>query len=267
MSENGAQQEAMPDTPIARMIKEMFTIQNQLNTNSYAQAWLERGKTEEYDYSLAAGQELGEFFNSLPYAWWSAPEEDRSNCITEIIDAWHFIMSQLIIDYNGEVDYCAYFANKEYETFTNVLKEKAEVGKDAARRAAKALTARLYVNHVEGIHNVLPNYIRLFWALCNAYELPIELLHARYVGKSVLNRFRVDNGYKRKEYDKKWVLYRGTEKKAVCEEDNFFLSEYIDREVQDGRAISQESVYEWLKMMYGIHKSNTSPAVGESATA
>lgn len=267
MSENGTQQESLPNTPAYKMILEMFRIQNQLNTKSYAKEWLEKGATEEFDYSLAAGQELGEFFNSLPYSWWSDPTEDRRNCITEIIDAWHFIMSQLIIDYKGDVDYCAVFANNVYESFTAKNFGREMVGKDAARKAAKGLTARLYLNGQKGVDNVLPSYITLFWALCHAYEVPLELLYARYVGKSVLNRFRVDNGYKRKEYDKKWVLYRGVDKKATIEEDNFFLSEYIDEAVATGLPVDDESVYAWLTMMYGIHKSNTTLATGESATA
>jgi dimeric dUTPase (all-alpha-NTP-PPase superfamily) len=253
MSETTAQKQEMPDTKVARMILEMFQIQDQLNTNSYAKEWLEKGASEEFDYSLAAGQELGEFFNSLPYSWWSKAEPDRKNCVTEIIDAWHFIMSQLIIDYRGDVAYSAFFANQRYEKFAASMDSKIEQSNNSSRVIAKRLTATLYLRDA-AVASSMEHYIYVFWGLCHAYSLPIEHLYARYVGKAVLNRFRVDNGYKRKEYDKIWTLYQGEDKKV--EEDNYFLSDYIDAAVANGLQIDQDSVYEWLTKTYAQHKGN-----------
>jgi hypothetical protein len=218
-------------------IQEMMIIQNGLNTKSYNAEWLEKGKTREFDYSVAAGQEIGEFFNSLPYDWWTGSEPDRVNCITELVDAWHFIMSQVIIDYNGDVDLAV---DKVFDSWTASDPMYPTPSFLDIKNRAKILIVALYSDGQPSI------YVREFFNLCAEYNLPLDLLHARYVGKATLNKFRVANGYKIKQYAKKWAFAPD----GPVMEDNYFLSNWVDSQFRAGFVPTQDDVDKWLTEQY-----------------
>jgi len=245
-------------------LAEMYTIQNGLNSKSYDTAWIENGKSLKFDYSLAAGQEISEMFNSLPFDWWTGSQEDRRNNITEFVDAWHFIMSQGIIDTDGDVERAIAIACYEYEAF--LLEGGVEVSKASTIMHAKRLVNFLYshtdpeftaateVIEQEGGDAqmiVAPSYIRQFFKACAAYNVPLDLLFARYIAKATLNAFRVANGYKVKQYAKLWDFGGDRAPGTKLQEDNFYLSSWIDKAFERGELIDQEAVNLWLRDTYG----------------
>lgn len=219
-------------------IAEMMTIQNGLNTKSYDTAWLEKGQTGEFDYRIAGGQELGEFLDSLPYSWWSGAKPDRANCITELVDAWHFIMSQVIVERCGNLD----AATAEVVAGYNDSNDGEGVQDDRIIKSiARGAIAALYGDGL---------YIEKFFNLCTAYGVSLELLYARYIGKSTLNKFRVENGYKVKEYAKLWDFGGDRAEGTKLDEDNYYLSRWIDACVEKGQEPNAEEVHAWLTEQY-----------------
>jgi hypothetical protein len=224
----------------------MFNIQNGLNTKSYSTTWLEKGKTGEYDYRIAGGQEIGEFLESLPVAWWSKQTADRQNCITELVDAWHFIMSQAIIDSSGEVELAASNAVRDFHEALEFTYNAP--GSDLqVKEKARSLLSNLYGDGI---------YVEEFFGLCITYGVTLDLLYARYLGKATLNKFRVENGYKVGQYAKLWDF------RAPCgpgeayadggplSEDNFYLSNWVNEQVESGVVPTQNAVYAWLTETY-----------------
>jgi hypothetical protein len=230
---------------VEQQIREMFEIQNGLNTKSYSTTWLEKGQSGEYDYRIAGGQEIGEFLESLPVAWWSKQTADRQNCITELVDAWHFIMSQAIIDHSGVVDRAVNEAINDYADAAMYVTNR---GTDLEVKAyARSLLANLYGDGL---------YVESFFKLCTVYGVSLDLLYARYLGKATLNKFRVENGYKVGQYAKLWDF------RAPCgpdeayadggplSEDNFYLSNWVNEQVDSGVVPTQDAVYSWLTETY-----------------
>lgn len=224
---------------VEQQIREMFEIQNELNTKSYSTAWLEKGESGEFDYRIAAGQEIGEFLESLPVAWWSKQTADRQNGVTELVDAWHFIMSQAIIDSSGNVESAVMYAmdghtsSDDLEYFTpNALNVKIK---------AKSFVVSIYIDESPEY------YIEKFFNLCAAFEVSLDLLYARYLGKATLNKFRVENGYKKGEYAKLW---RFSAEDTILYEDNYYLSTWVDDQIACGVVPSQDGVYAWLTDTY-----------------
>jgi hypothetical protein len=70
------------------------------------------------------------------------------------------------------------------------------------------------------------------------------MLHARYIAKATLNRFRVDNGYKNGEYAKSWKIDGQTE------QDNYWLSTWVTEQLENGIQLDQDMIYNWLKKTY-----------------
>jgi dUTPase len=225
-------------------IFQMFDIQNELNTKSYSDKWLAKGKSQEFDYEVAAAQEIGEFLNSVPYSWWTKAAPDRQNCVTELVDAWHFIMSQAILDHD-DVKLAAAHAVSSYGSSHHSTLQATPI------IAAKELVYSLYANQLKfqlagetiyGDRSV--DYLTAFFRLCRSYEVSMSLLYTRYVGKAELNKFRVENGYKVGQYKKIWYV-DGKEG-----EDNFFLSTMIDHRIATGQEVDVKVVREFLENTY-----------------
>lgn len=226
------------------LISEMFTIQNGLNTKTYDSAWIEKGRTEEFDYAMAAGDEAHEFARSLPFQWWTGDSPDRQNQVTEIVDAWHFVMSQYIIDFNGNVGIAAQDAFRMYE-----MAAPAQL-QNTVKKQTKSFVAAMYVhNNWNFDPKNRPNFVRMFFLWCRKADVSLELLYARYLAKATLNKFRVENGYKQKLYDKIWEI--GNEKG----EDNFFLARWVDSKIAQGHTPTENDIALWLQETYCMHKT------------
>jgi hypothetical protein len=239
--------------PSESLLGEMIKIQEGLNTKSYSTEWLEKGATQEFDYEIAAAQEVGEFLDSLPFAWWSSPTPDPVNCVTELVDAWHFIMSQVIIDNQGSLEKSLEFVYHEYQhsfrlktamNATGITPGVAKVKKDA-----KWLVAMLYVNSDAQCPEYGRKYVRAFFDLCTSFGLSLDHLYARYVAKATLNKFRMENGYssKPRTYHKMWNLGNG------MHEDNFYVATFVDESVSAGKDINASLVEEHIKSSYTKH--------------
>jgi hypothetical protein len=228
-------------------IEEMLKIQNELNIKSYNVAWLEKGGTEEFDYSMAAGDEAHEYARSLPFEWWKKNAPDRQNQVTEIVDAWHFVMSQLIIDNMGNIGRAYATARDSYLSWRGVITEPL-----TEKKATKLFVAAIYLR---GSQFASPcDYMSAFWSWCDAANVDLDLLYARYIAKATLNKFRVENGYKEGKYTKSWCI--GDERG----EDNYFLSKWVDHRISIGHTPTADDVSLWLPEMYAQVLRATAPA-------
>lgn len=239
-------EEKIDTTTVPYRIEGMLTIQEGLNSKSFSTTWLEKGATEEFDYAMAAGDEAHEYARSIPFEWWKKNAPDRQNQVTEIVDAWHFVMSQLIIDHSGNVGQAYTEARESYYAWDQ------HVGLVSPKKATKLFVAAMYLH---GSQFPAPcSYMHAFWAWCAAAEVGFDLLYARYIAKATLNKFRVENGYKVGKYDKIWSI------EDDREEDNFFLARWVDQELSIGRVPNAEEVADFLNEAYALHKANTVPA-------
>lgn len=250
------------DLNMSRMkIEQMVSNQNNLNIAAYAKEWLENAQSGKWDYRMAAIQEIAEFNNSAWLPWWSKGERDIVNCRIELVDALHFMLSQAIAtDQEGGAAMNIFIAFNEVFEFEN---EADEIDWTVVANRSKALTLQLSTLGFDTY-----SAFRELFRLCDSINFTFDQLHALYMGKSTLNRFRQENGYKAGTYKKKWFILPEAPSKA--KEDNYFLSAYVaDHAEECGAPPTVEEVHAFLTETYKdvllAYETYDTPKVGTEA--
>lgn len=196
----------------------MLKLQDTMNTKVHCD-WRE----QKFDWYRAIWVESAELLDHYGWKWWKKQEPDVEQVILELIDIWHFGLSDLLqrgtsvediaeslIPYMEAPPSAQGFDFKEtLETFTlDILQQKS--------------------------FNV-----ELFRGLMDGMDLSFEQLYRSYVGKNVLNIFRQNHGYKTGSYIKVWS----------GREDNEHLVDVL--ETLDTKAENyQNLLYEALALRY-----------------
>ncbi len=186
-------------TPNAAKFAAMIGLQEEMNVK-VNRSW----RTAGYPWHRAIWTECAEMLEHVGWKWWKnlSAEPDIEQIRLEVIDIWHFGMSDLM---GREVD-------------NNRLAARLA---DAYETGARHVEEKKLHDLIEAVaHHTLAQRsfdAKTFFALVRGVELDIDTLYRRYVGKNVLNFFRQDNGYKAGTYRKTWS----------GREDNEHLSEII----------------------------------------
>lgn len=167
----------------------------------------------KYPFLRAAMMEGAEAIEHTgQWKWWKGPSEiDLPQLQMELVDIFHFFISDIIVSRDGNIpeaakvlkvlsesrNVSAKFDDKIYIFDEMDLVERLElmIGLSAARRVD----------------------IPLFSTILKDCLMTWDNLYRHYIGKNVLNIFRQDNGYKEGSYKKIWL----------GREDNVHLSEII----------------------------------------
>lgn len=138
--------------------------------------------TQGYPYYRAVWVECAELLDHFGWKWWKRQEADLDQVRLEIVDIWHFALSDLLR--NGVA----------VETIAEELLGSGQVLDFplAVEQIAKSTLADKAVN--------LAHFRDLMASLPMSETELFEL----YVGKNVLNGFRQANGYKDGSYRKLW---------------------------------------------------------------
>jgi len=197
---------------VTEHITEMLTLQSELNYDTNGKQWLEgiTNKNRFIDFKLCIGMEVNELIDSLNWKHWKDihKEHDIVNLHVELVDAWHFVMAQVLIDCKGNIGKATslilsvMFSIGESKMQTNSV---AEIIK-----ASKKLVSVSYEEELKEYDSVIKErttkrLVESFFTLHNKlYGEDITPLYNLYRGKQVLNKFRQDFGYSSGEYVKTW---------------------------------------------------------------
>lgn len=176
-------------TQLATMLALQDSMNIKVNPN-----WLTAG----YAYLRAAMIESVEGIEHHGWKWWKAQHKDLPQLQMELVDIWHFALSHIIIEFNGDINQSAItiaeqlaskrtsltFDGLDYDFSTQDILANLELM--AGLCAAKRFDVPLFIKIVEQA------------------EMDSDELYRQYVGKNVLNFFRQDNGYKTGTYIKVW---------------------------------------------------------------
>ena len=153
---------------------------------------------EGHEYYRAVWVECAELLDHFGWKWWKRHAPDRDQVVLEVVDIWHFGLSQLI--------------------------RAGEVDRTLARRLETSLAApsrpdfRLAVEELARSSLATRGFdVAAFAGVMRALPLTFDELYETYVAKNVLNVFRQANGYGTGEYRKIWA----------GREDNEHLSELV----------------------------------------
>lgn len=174
----------------------MLELQDRVN-RAVNPNWLQAG----YPFLRAAVVEGAEAMEHHGWKWWKAQTPNIAQLQMELVDIWHFMLSDFIVKSGGHLFDAAsavmmsthkigavevvHFDGKAYrlEDIDIIGKLELLVGLSVARRTS----------------------VPLFESLLDDCGLTWDDLFQQYVPKNVLNIFRQDNGYKEGRYQKTWA--------------------------------------------------------------
>ena len=192
-----------------KQIPSMLSLQCTMN-NTVNPDWVNLN----WDWFRASMLEGAEAVEHHGWKWWKAQKKDVPQLQMEIVDIWHFYLSQFLkitkgneaeaatlieSHYVGLIDRPVVFDGKDYELANMDLLEKLDllIGLSAAKRL----------------------HVPLLIDLVYSSGMTWDSFFAQYVQKNILNIFRQKNGYKEGTYHKEWF----------AKEDNIFLVEEAEK--------------------------------------
>jgi dimeric dUTPase (all-alpha-NTP-PPase superfamily) len=222
-----------------KKIQQMFQLQQSLNDATNGSGW-EQGITKnnkKIDWGRCIYLEAAELIDSYPWKHWKNinASPDYANIKIEIVDIWHFIMSEALRVYKvndlGDikelsekaVNLPAYqqFSDDHHQADLDIYAEMEKVEEMVAVLFAKA-----------DIHQL----IDAFFNMSASLNLKLSELYQLYIGKNILNQFRQDHGYKEGSYIKEW---HGVE-------DNVVMQKLLN----DKSDITPDELYQGLEKNY-----------------
>ncbi len=220
-------------------ILEMLKLQQQLNDETNGLNW-ENGITKNgkiIDWKRCIYLEAGELIDSYPWKHWKDinAKPDYENIKIELVDIWHFIMSEALRVYKtknlGSIEDIAYMIVNlsQFNNFnSDDIKDNLDIYQEMA--LVEEMIAVLFCK--DSIHEL----IKSFLITSSSLNLKLSELYRLYIGKNILNRFRQDNGYKDGTYIKIWN----------GEEDNAIMQNILDKHSD----IKLNELYNKLEKLY-----------------
>ena len=171
----------------------MLALQDAMNTKVNPQ-WLSAG----YSYLRAALIESVEAIEHHGWKWWKAQNCDLAQVQMELVDIWHFALSHIIIEHDGDIPKAA----KEIETELQHLNPIIVFDGVTFDVSKNTLVENLEL--MAGLCVVKRFDMPLFVTIVEQAQMTPTMLFEQYVGKNILNFFRQDHGYKEGSYNKVW---------------------------------------------------------------
>ena len=214
----------LSSTQLATMLSLQDAMNKKVNPD-----WLHAG----YAYLRAAMIESVEGIEHHGWKWWKAQHKDLPQLQMELVDIWHFALSDIIISFTGDIQKSA---NTIAEQLASNRSQVTFDGKDY-RFAEQDILDNLEL--MAGLCAAKRFDVPLFIKIVEQAEMDSNELYRQYVGKNVLNFFRQDYGYKEGTYKKIWN----------GREDNEHLVDVLNS-LDIGVSDYSDNVYAGLKLRY-----------------
>jgi len=220
-------------------IIQMLTLQQKLNDATNGKGW-EKGVTKNgklIDWRRCAYLECAELIESYPWKHWKNIDArpDYENIKIEVVDIWHFIMSQGLKEYAtegmGSIEDLAE-AICRLKNYPKFFEETSPISEDyyAQIEIVETLVKALLC------HAPTMKLTEAFIEVAISSGLTLDTLYKLYIGKNILNTFRQDHGYKEGNYIKIW---NGQEDNAVMQQ----ILETVDDITPDALYAALEESY------------------------
>ncbi len=208
---------------VEQQLAAMAELQDALNANVHPQ-W----RTQGHAYYRAIWVECAELLDHFGWKWWKHQSADLEQVKLEIVDIWHFGLSELIRDGRigaGHID-------------AGVVSAFDRIGTSSPRDFRETVEALAGATLAQ---RGFP--VDAFVDLMGALPLDLDELYRIYIGKNVLNNFRQANGYKSGTYIKVWL----------GREDNEHLFELVG-ELDDASSSFAGDLYRALESRYAASR-------------
>lgn len=188
-----------------KQIPSMLSLQNTMN-NTVNPDWT----SLNWDWFRASMLEGAEAVEHHGWKWWKAQNKDVPQLQMEIVDIWHFYLSQFLKLSGGNEEQAAQLIEQHYNEFTN-----KNISFDGKEYDLSSLDVLAKLDLLIGLSAAKRLHVPLLLDLVYATGMNWDFFFEQYVKKNILNIFRQKNGYKQGTYHKEWFN----------QEDNVFLIE------------------------------------------
>lgn len=202
---------------VKEKLVEMLMLQDETNRKVFPD-W--RYRLTVTDFRVAFLVEAGELADHLGYKWWSQKEPDLDQARMEVVDMWHFLMSEWMLSGLG------------LDSLLPIIQPLPTGTPDTQRTRARSCVSMLLTQSGD-----LTAVMSRFGLLCAHLGITFNWLYKHYVGKAALNRFRWANSYG-SGYQKIWN----------GREDNEHLTEILA--TLDDEQVSIETITALLQERY-----------------
>jgi dimeric dUTPase (all-alpha-NTP-PPase superfamily) len=178
--------------PTEGMLRAMLELQDSMNRKINPD-WLSAG----YPFLRAVLVEAVEALDHYGWKWWKSQATDLAQLRIELIDIWHFLLSEYLVRASGDKARAARALLEDWHGSASVVFDarQYDFASLEVREKLELLTAMAAVRRV---------CTPLVADLLAACEVSAARLFREYVSKNVLNHFRQDHGYKTGDYRKTW---------------------------------------------------------------
>ena len=188
-----------------------------------------------YPYLRAVIIEAAEAIEHHGWKWWKKQEKDLPQLQMELIDIWHFILSEILLRNQADQD-------KSLTALTDSLSDSSTqnvINFDDQQFLINELDLIAKFELLIALSVSRRIELALFASIMTDCEISWTELYCQYVGKNVLNMFRQDKGYKEGTYQKTWN----------GREDNEYQVEIIGS-LDSSRSEFKDEVYAALESAY-----------------
>jgi dimeric dUTPase (all-alpha-NTP-PPase superfamily) len=188
-------------------ILQMLKLQQELNDNTNGLNW-ENGVTKngkQINWKRCIYLECTELIDSYPWKHWKNIDAtpDYENIKIEIVDIWHFIMSEALRTYKinniGTIEDIA-FTITNIPEFKNFSQENNIEVLDIYKQIELVEDVIKTVFCKDNINTLVISFL----TMSSKLNLKLPELYNLYIGKNILNKFRQEHGYKEGTYIKIW---------------------------------------------------------------
>ena len=211
----------------------MLNLQNRMNA-VVNQDWLHAG----YPFLRAVLVEVGEALEHYGWKWWKKQQPDIEQVQIELIDILHFMLSEALIESNGNQEVTA------YRIVSQSNPNQIDIDFDGNQHKLRPSDTRKLLELLGGLAASRRNSFPVLEACFESCGMDWDLATEQYISKNVLNIFRQDHGYKEGFYLKEWS----------GREDNVLLVEII-RQLEPSSSTFANDLYSALESQYVIEKS------------
>jgi len=178
-------------------IQQMFKLQQELNDRTNGQDWI-NGVTRDnriISWHRCIYMEACEAIDSFNWKHWKDinAEPDWDNVVVELVDIWHFVMSESIRV--GDEDYASKYLQ---------IDSTGDLNADKLVLVLEKILALCSAANVNKEHNPIREVTDLYFEALAIIGMDVDDLYKRYLVKNQLNIFRQDHGYKDGTYVKFW---------------------------------------------------------------
>ena len=164
-----------------QMLLEMLDMQDEHNTTIHSD-W----RNQNYPYYRAIWVECAELLDHYDWKWWKTETTNKSQLTLELVDIWHFGLSDLLATYTKEHIVLFFDRRRSFDSYPH-----ADIPFCVEELIVETLKYKTFT-------------FDPFFRLASTLGVSFEELYKMYKAKNILNEFRQSHGYNDGTYQKYW---------------------------------------------------------------